>query len=42
MIQDPFLGVIGISADGKLSANIDLELYEEFDSTREEREDRKS
>jgi hypothetical protein len=31
-MRDPFLRVIGISADGKLSADIDLELYEETDS----------
>ena len=41
-MQDPFLNVIGISADGKLSADIDHELYEEFDSDREEPEDRNS
>ncbi len=35
-MHDPFLEVIGISADGRLSADIDLELYEETDSPDEQ------
>jgi hypothetical protein len=40
-MHDPFLEVIGISADGQLSADIDLQLYEEADSPDERRNSRR-